>query len=157
MSPPRTEPKRRIAFVLSQLGFHVANRFAERLAPLGLAPPHVGILELVRRHPGQSQQALAAELGIPPSRLVGMLDDLERRGLVQRERLPHDRRVSAVHMTEAGGRLVDDLHVILDEHERDVTAALTPEERDTLLALLRRIADEQGLSPNIHPALRKLR
>lgn len=146
-----------VTFVLSQLGFHVSQRFAEKIAPLGLVPPHVGILRMVGREPGQSQQALATKLGIPPNRLVGLIDELEARDLVRRERPPTDRRVFALHLTPDGEAMMERVQRIGIAHEREVTAALDDDERGTLVALLTRMADEQGLAPGVHPGLRKLR
>lgn len=146
-----------VTFVLSQLGFHVSHRFAEQIAPLGLVPPHVGILQLVGREPGQSQQALSTKLGIPPNRLVGLIDELEARELIRRERPPTDRRVFALHLTDAGEEMVLRVREIGVAHERALTAPLDDDERAQLASLLRRIADEQGLAPGVHPGLRKLR
>ncbi|ADB50141.1 MarR family winged helix-turn-helix transcriptional regulator [Conexibacter woesei] len=157
MSPHSPDAMRGVTFVLSQLGFHVSQRFAEQIEPLGLIPPHVGILQLVQREPGQSQQALARKLGIAPNRLVGLIDELEARGLLRRERVPSDRRVSALHLTPDGERIVTEIRRAGAEHEAEITAALNDRERATLAALLRRVADEQGLAPGIHPGLRKLR
>lgn len=157
MTPPRPDAMQGVTFSLSQLGFHVAQRFAERIAPLGLIPPHSGILQLVQREPGQSQQALARKLGIAPNRLVGLLDELEQRGLLRRERAEHDRRVSALHLTPEGERLVAEIFRLGVEHEAEITAALSDSERAALGSMLRRVADEQGLAPGIHPGLSRLR
>src|SRR3954453_4845677 len=91
-----------VAFLLSRLGAHSAGRFAERLVPLGLKPPHVGILTILGGADGLSQQALGGRLGVFPSRLVGLLDELERLGLVERRDSPTDRRSYALHLTGAG-------------------------------------------------------
>ena len=72
------------AFLLAQLGAHAASRFAEKLGALELTPPDAGILRLLRVAAGLSQQELAAKLQIHPSRLVAILDNLEKRGLVER-------------------------------------------------------------------------
>jgi DNA-binding MarR family transcriptional regulator len=157
MCPPEPDAMRGVTFVLSQLGFHVAQRFGEAIAPLGLVPPHVGILQLVAREPGQSQQALSGKLGIPANRLVGMLDELEGRELIRRERSPADRRVFAIHLTPEGEEMTARVRAIGAEHERAITAPLSRAERDQLAALLRRVADAEGLAPGIHPGLRKLR
>ncbi len=157
MCPPRPDAMQGVTFALSQLGFHVAQRFGERIAPLGLVPPHVGILQLVAREPGQSQQALARKLGIPPNRLVGLIDELEARDLLRRERTPADRRAFALTLTPAGEEMVARVRALGAEHEAEVTAALDDDERAALGALLRRIADEQGLAPGVHPGLRTLR
>ena len=63
-----------LAFLLSQVGFQSAALFAERLAPLELTPPDVGILKIVSEAEGLSQQDLGVKLSMFPSRLVAFLD-----------------------------------------------------------------------------------
>src|SRR5437763_8702685 len=89
---PSPDPTAGLAFLLSQVGAHAAARFAERLAPLNLTPPHAGILRVIQQADGLSQQALGEKLGMFPSRLVVVLDELEQRGLVERRDNPADRR-----------------------------------------------------------------
>jgi DNA-binding MarR family transcriptional regulator len=131
-------------------------RFAERLAPLGLAPPHVGILVNIARADGLSQQALSERLGMFPSRLVGVLDELERRGLVERRDSPTDRRTYALYLTAAGRAALEQIGRIGREHQDALCAALDPSERAQLTDLLRRIAAQQQLTPGVHPGLRRL-
>jgi DNA-binding MarR family transcriptional regulator len=145
-----------LAFLLSQVGSHAAGRFADHLEPLGLRPPHAGILLVIRGADGLSQQALGDRLGIFPSRLVGILDDLEKRGLVERRDSPTDRRSYALYMTEAGTAMLEQIGRVAREHQDALCAALDEAERAKLAELLRRIATEQGLAPGIHPGLRKL-
>ena len=91
-----------IAFLLAQLGAYAAERFGERAAALDFTRPQAGLLRLISREPGQSQQAVARRLGTPPSRLVALVDGLEQRGLIERRRNPGDRRNYALHLTAAG-------------------------------------------------------
>lgn len=156
MCPPPPDSMQGVTFLMSKLGFHVSQRFGEAIAPLGLIPPHVGILRLVGDEPGQSQQALARKIGIPPNRLVALIDELEARELIRRERPPTDRRVFALHLTPAGEEMADAVREIGIAHERRITAALDDAEREHLAALLRRIAEEQGVPAGFHPGLRKL-
>jgi DNA-binding MarR family transcriptional regulator len=142
------------AFLLAQLGAHAAQRFADRIAELGLAPPQTGLLRVVAMRPGQSQQAIANQLGTPPSRLVAMVDGLEQRGLVERRRNPDDRRHHALYLTDAGAKFMEQLAVIGREHEEAMCAGLDTAERAQLLGLLRRMAAEQGLTPMVHPGYR---
>lgn len=142
-----------VAFVLSGLGYHAAQRFRERLAPLGLAPRHVGVLTALASAEGMSQHALGQHLEIPPSRMVALVDELEARGLVERRRNPADRRAYALVLTDAGRRVLEQVAALADEHERQLCAALDAEERETLLRLLRRIAAQQGLPQRVHPSL----
>ncbi|MET3807232.1 DNA-binding MarR family transcriptional regulator [Nakamurella sp. UYEF19] len=138
-------------FRLAQVGAHGAARFADRLRPLGLTPPQAGILRAISAEPGRSQNAVAGQLGLHPSRLVVLIDDLEREGLVERRRSVHDRRHSALHLTEQAGSMMGRLGRVAAEHEADLCTALTADERNQLAGLLRRIADQQGLTPAVHP------
>jgi DNA-binding MarR family transcriptional regulator len=150
------EPPAGLAFLLSQVGFHSATRFAERLAPLDLAPPHVGILQVIRARDGLSQQALGETLGMYPSRLVGVLDELEQRGLLERRSSPTDRRTHALHLTDKGLETLEQVARIAREHQDALCAALDAGEQAQLASLLRRVAEQQGLAPGIHPGLRRL-
>ena len=142
------------AFHLAQLGAHATARYAERVSQLDLTPAHTGALIRIAREPGQSQQALATLLGVVPSKIVTLVDDLEARHLLERRRSPTDRRNYALYLTDEGEQAVARLRAIAAEHERDITAALTDEERNQLAALLRKIADQQGLTPGVHPGYR---
>jgi DNA-binding MarR family transcriptional regulator len=143
-----------VAFLLSQLGAHATALFSERIASLDLVPPQVGFLRLVGGEPGSSQQAIAGRLGIAPSRLVPLIDDMEERGLVERRRDPQDRRNHALYLTAEGGRLMGQLSQVAFAHEDAVCAGLDPKERQQLGALLERVAANQGLSPGVHPGYR---
>jgi DNA-binding MarR family transcriptional regulator len=153
---PTSSPSSALAFLLSQVGAHAAARFAERLVPLNLTPPHAGILRVIKQSDGLSQQALGEKLGMFPSRLVVVLDELEQRGLVERRDNPADRRSYALYLTRAGGEALQQIGRIGREHQDALCAALNTSERAQLADLLRRIAEEQQLTPGIHPGLRKL-
>jgi DNA-binding MarR family transcriptional regulator len=140
-------------FLLAQVGAHVAQRFAQRLTPLGLTPPHSGILRALAESAGISQQQLATQLGVHPSRLVALVDDLEARGLAERRQSPDDRRTHALQLTDAGRKLLGEIARTALKLQSEVCASLDSAERDLLATLLGRIADEQGLIPGVHPGL----
>lgn len=144
------------AFLLAQLGAHAASQFAERLGVLELAPSDAGILRLLRVTAGLSQQELASKLQIHPSRLVAILDNLERRGLVERRANPDDRRLYSIHLTKDGGEILEKIGRVAREHEDGLLSALSGGERDQLAALLLRIADQQGLVRGVHPGYQRL-
>lgn len=137
------------AFLLAQVGAHAAQRFSERIAELDLTPPQVGLLRLVAARPGQSQQAIAAQLGTPPTRLVALVDGLEKRGLIERRRNPDDRRLYAVELTDDGRAFMGRVAQAAASHEHAITAALTEDERGTLHDLLTKVAEEQGLTAGV--------
>jgi DNA-binding MarR family transcriptional regulator len=152
------EPAREggVAFLLAQLGAHAAAAFAERVQPLGLTPPQAGVLRRLGQSPGQSQRGLADALGMHAPRLVALIDALEDRGLVARDRDPDDRRNYAISLTHDGQRALAELARVARQHELAITAALDDDERAQLLALLRRLAEEQDLTPGVHPGYRRI-
>jgi DNA-binding MarR family transcriptional regulator len=145
-----------VAFLLSQLGHCSATVFADLIASLDLTPAHAGILRAIAAEPGRSQQALAEQLGLQPSRLVAFVDELEDRGYVERRRNPDDRRLHALHLTPAGRRITNRIGELARRHDRMMTAGLDARERQTLRELLTKVAEHQGLTPSVHPGYRTL-
>jgi DNA-binding MarR family transcriptional regulator len=155
--PELAERKRtNIAFLVAQLGAYAAERFGERAAALDFTRPQAGLLRLISREPGLSQQAVARRLGTPASRLVALVDGLEQRGLIERRRNPGDRRNYALHLTAAGEQAMAALSQATLEHEQAISAPLTPAERTQLSKLLGKLAAAHGLVPGIHPGYRNL-
>jgi DNA-binding MarR family transcriptional regulator len=144
------------AFLLSQIGSHAARKFADRIAKLRLTPAHSGILHILAATPGLTQQALAGILGMVPSRLVALLDELDALGLTERRRSEDDRRRHALALTDKGRKMLAAIGEISREHQAALLCALTAEERATLRDLLQRVADQQGLTRNVHPGYRTL-
>lgn len=142
------------AFLLSQVGAHAAARFAERVSELGVIPADIGLLRMIAMRPGRSQRSLAEEMGVVPSRVVALVDNLERKGLVERQRNPEDRRNYALHLTEDGTRVMTEMRRIGSAHEDDICAALDPAQRAQLTELLEAIAAQQQLTPGVHPGYR---
>jgi DNA-binding MarR family transcriptional regulator len=153
---PREMGLNQPAFLLAQLGAHAAAQFAERLAALELTPADAGILRLLRTEAGLSQQELAAKLRIHPSRLVAILDNLEKRGFVERRPNPNDRRLYSLYSTSEGGAVLEKIGRVARSHQESLLAGLSEEERSTLAALLLRVADQQGLTRGVHPGYQRL-
>ncbi|PZS29756.1 MAG: MarR family transcriptional regulator [Pseudonocardiales bacterium] len=149
----RTELYDRPSFLLSQLGFHSARRFTELLVPLEVHPRQYGMLRRLAASDGQSQQQLAAAMGIHRNVMVSLVDELERRGLVRRGRHPTDRRAHAVLLTSAGRRLLVRAEQIASEHNAELLDPLDSADQDTLASLLQRIVDGAGLARGVHPGL----
>jgi DNA-binding MarR family transcriptional regulator len=139
------------AFLVAQVGAHAAMRFAEALKPHGFTPHDAGILRLLARAPGISQQELAKRLRMHASRLVGVLDDLEERGLIERRPSATDRRLYALHLTPGGEARLGVIGQVAREHHRALLESLSEEEQASLAALLARVAEQQGLTPGVHP------
>jgi DNA-binding MarR family transcriptional regulator len=144
------------AFLLAQLGAHAASQFAEKLAVLELTPADAGILRMLRAETGLSQQELAARLQIHPSRLVAILDNLEKRGFVERRANPDDRRLYSLHLTHTGGETLVKIGSVARKHQDTLLSSISWDERKTLASLLLKIADQQGLTRGVHPGYQRL-
>src|SRR5256885_17119013 len=114
---------RSTAFLLAQVGAHAAARFAGRLAALDLSPAHAGTLRVIEQNAGISQQPLSSVLGMVPSRLVVLVDELEDSGLVERRDAPDDRRTHALHLTRKGAETFEAVGRVPRAHD---TAAGRP-------------------------------
>jgi DNA-binding MarR family transcriptional regulator len=139
------------AFLLVQLGSHAARRFAETLAPSGLEPRHYGMLRRLAANEGRSQQALGELLGLNPTRMVFLVDDLENHGFVERRRNPADRRSYALYLTAAGRKALKRAETATRHHAAGIGSSLSAAERRQLTRLLRRVAVEQGIGDQSLP------
>lgn len=141
---------RAVGFMLSSLGHAVAATFSARLAPLGLEPREFALLRSVGGREGASQQTVGESLGIPPSRMVALVDELEARKLIERRPSPSDRRAHALHQTPAGKRLLAKAIALAAALESELTADLEPGQRAQLLELLDRVGGALGVPAGVH-------
>ncbi|MHC6222276.1 MarR family winged helix-turn-helix transcriptional regulator [Arthrobacter sp. MMS24-S77] len=141
---------KRTAFLLSQLGAVASSRFADRTREIGLTPSDAGVIRLLGRSPGLSQRSLADRLGAVPSRVVSLIDSLEKRGLVERTRSSTDRRNYELRLTDAGNRVLRELRGIAEQHEAELLAPLTDEQIMQLGELLSQLANGHGLDRDLH-------
>jgi DNA-binding MarR family transcriptional regulator len=142
---PETRGVPDTASLLAQLGAHAVARFNCRLAVLELAPAHAGIIEILAGSPGMSQCALARALGTLPSRMVGYVDELERKGLLERQPHKSDRRNNALHLTKAGRAAYRATSRLAQEHQQKLLAGLSRPQQIQLTELLSLVANQQGL------------
>jgi DNA-binding MarR family transcriptional regulator len=129
----------RVPFLLfraSQVSLTLANQM---LARIGLCARQAGILTMVTELEPMTQKALADALRIDRTTMVALLDDLEDKGFVARQRHPRDRRAFLVHPTGSGRAAKAEAVRILDEQQRRFLAPLTPAERTQLAGLLKRL------------------
>lgn len=143
---------RAVGFMLSSLGHAVAATFTGRLAPLALEPREFALMRCLATCEGASQQAVGERLGLPPSRMVALVDALEARGLLERRPSPKDRRAHALHQTAAGKRLLARAISVAAGLEAELTEGLDAEQRAQLLEMLDRVAVTLGVPPGVHGA-----
>ena len=106
------------------------------LGIVGLRPRHLLALTVLRDLGGSSQQDLAATLQIDRTNLVGLLNELETQGWIERRRSPEDRRRHLVELTPAGSERLSRAEFALAAVENDVLAALDAPQRESLYDLL---------------------
>ena len=130
------------AHLAGPLLVHLARRMQTEaeteLASSGLKTRHVIALTVFRDHGDQNQSDLAATLGLDPTNVVALLNELEAEDLIERRRSPADRRRHTVSLTAAGRRKLTDAEQLLTGVERRVLTSLTPQEHDTFYKLLAR-------------------
>ena len=107
-------------------------------APHGLPTGSLTVLSLVAANPGSSQTALANRAGLNKSALVGIIDQLEQRGLIARDRSTTDRRRYGVNVTAEGKQVMKTLFAAVSREEQPIRDALGGPDMATLLALLDR-------------------
>jgi DNA-binding MarR family transcriptional regulator len=150
-------PRTSVAFLLAQVGARAAQEFAKALAPLKLTPADAGILRLLSHSPGISQQDLARKLDMHASKLVAVIDALEKSALVVREANAQDRRIYSLRLTDAGQEKLRAIGEVARAHNDAICFGLDPAERSALSGLLQRIAARHELTPGVHPGYKDLR
>ena len=105
----------------------------------GVTPGQFGVLVLIGSNPGASQSTIAKAIGVERSTMVAVIDRLQERGLVSREVSEVDRRSYALKLTGDGAALTTRLGKRVRDHERRIASALSGEEKEMLIRLLRRI------------------
>ena len=129
-----------MVFLLGRLGMTVKKQAVEELEAAGYSPYDYGVLTLVAEGECRTQGTIADALGLDRGQLVGLLDGLEERGLIERKRDPNDRRRHTVSITANGKRRLVKLRSVVKELERSFLEPLDDETRSTLHETLLRVA-----------------
>lgn len=110
-----------------------------KIEAAGLTPGQFGVLAIVAANPGLKQIELGSALGVDRSTIVAAVDKLEKRGLVERRPVPHDRRAHALSLTAEGQRVYRRALTLIERHEAQIAAGLSAAERAILMDLLQRV------------------
>ena len=151
VTPPRIDNPLRVTrlpqelvdsptFLLKRLGYAAKEQAMRAYEETGLHPYHHAILIVLGEGSPETQGSIADTLGYDRGQLVGLLDELEERGLVERRRDPHDRRRHLVRLTPDGKRTLNRMRMIARRSEEEFLDPLSEKERSTLHALLFRLA-----------------
>jgi DNA-binding MarR family transcriptional regulator len=111
---------------------------AEALGSLGLTTALFALLNFLGKHDGAIQQEIGAAMGIDPSTMVSLIDQLEAAGLAERRARATDRRAREVVITPKGRRVLKRARELAKQVEDEVLGGLSRTERRQVLALLRR-------------------
>jgi DNA-binding MarR family transcriptional regulator len=123
-------------FLLARLGFAFKAKALARLEEAGFDPYDYSVLAILDEGARQAQATIADTLALDPSRLVALLDSLEDRKLVERQRDPNDRRRHVVSITTKGERQLAELRAIVQELEDEYFAPFDDAKREALHELL---------------------
>src|SRR6202521_1326912 len=135
-SKTKAATDQRLLPLLEHLARVGRRAFETTLEPGGLRPRHLIALKLLSEQGPASQQGLADSLSLDPSNVVGLLNELEERGLIPRRREPADRRPHIVELSPRGGDELCLAYTRLRFVEDDLFSALSADERVTLYDLL---------------------
>ena len=129
-------------FLIKRLGMAAKERSLEAYEEAGLHPYHFAILAALDRGAHETQGAIADALGYDKGQLVGLLDELEDVGLIERRRDPADRRRHVVQMTPAGKKQLERLRRLSAQVEDDFLSSMSESEREQLHGLLLRLSEQ---------------
>ncbi len=114
------------------------TRTAQVLESIGLTTTTFAVLNVLGARKGTIQQQLSADMGIDPSAMVKVINQLDQAGLAERRRRPNDRRAWEVAITPQGLDTLQQAKRLAADVEDDILGGLTTADRGQLLALLRR-------------------
>jgi DNA-binding MarR family transcriptional regulator len=129
-------------FLLKRLGMSAKERSLPAYEEAGVHPYHYAILVALDSGTHETQGSIADSLGYDKGQLVGLLDELEEAGLVERRRDQADRRRQIVQMTPAGKKQLEQLRRLTAQIEDEFMSSLSESEREQLHGMLLRLAEQ---------------
>lgn len=133
-------------YMLRRAQLAVFQDFWRGYAEFDIRPAVYAVMIVIQRNPGLRQSQVSAALNIKRANLVALLDGLEARGLARRVPVATDRRSYALHLTEAGEKLMERLNELNAAHEKRVSAVIGEAGRKELLRLLHGVTEAVGTS-----------
>jgi len=137
----------RLGLLANMIGFHLRLAqsasflaFTRRLDHMDVSPSWFAVLALVSENPGITQTALSRADSRDKSSLTHILDELDRRGLITRERLPGNRRSYSLNVMRTGVNLLGELMEHAQAQERELDQIIGTGRMPDLISALRRIA-----------------
>lgn len=148
--------------LIRRLNQVTASVFQMRMHELGfdLTPVQFAALSAINANPGIDQATLAGVIAYDRATITGVLDRLVAKGLVVRQVSARDRRLREINLTDTGERVLAETIPTARALQDEILCGLSPEERQTFLALARKAADAANLlsrAPLVHPEERHVR
>ncbi|GAA5017762.1 MarR family transcriptional regulator [Kitasatospora paranensis] len=134
-----------LTFRLGTLGSVATERFSAAVEGRGLKPKHVGLLAALDAGAASSQLELSQAMGVAPSLVVSLADQLQALGAIERVRDAADRRRQALVLTATGRALLAECAALAHGIDADLAAALPAAEREDLRRALGVLARHAGL------------
>lgn len=131
-----------VGYHLRRVSSAFGTNFNQAMAGTGLRQVLFGILSIIDAHPGINQGAVGRALGIKRANMVSLINELVDGELLDRKVADDDRRAFSFQLTPKGRMILDDAFKRVEAHEETLLANLSPSERQTLIALLKRIENE---------------
>jgi len=131
-----------VGFQLRMAQIALFRDFSQGLGGEDVTPGLFGVLVIIEANPDLKQSELARATQLDRSTVVTVIDNLERRGLVERRASLHDRRSNAIRLTEAGTALLRKLKRQVSAHEKRLVQNFSAAERETFIALLQKVFPE---------------
>jgi len=117
----------------------IIDVFLDRMSVYELRIVDFSVLSLIVHNPGITSRQLCATLGLQAPNLVGMISNVEKRGLIHRLPHPQDGRAMGLHPSEAGLKMLRVAEKTASQLEIESTPRLSPEERKMLISLLKKV------------------
>ena len=141
-----SQPPPPLGMVIDKIARVIGQRFGEGIADLGIRPRHVGLLSAAARQDRPSQADLGSWLGIGPSAVVAVVDELQALGAVERNPDPDNRRRWTITLTDEGTRLLAEATHRAEELDRELVSTLSPEQAEVFRAAATLIAGHLGIA-----------
>lgn len=143
MSKETREPQKHTGFLLRRAQQKHVATWQETISG-DTTSVQFGVLAVLERRPGSAQKELCEELDIDRSTIADVCTRMEKNGLVHRTAAVEDRRRNVLELTDAGRAELARIQPLVNQVQKDLTAALSTEEHDQLRALLAKLIDAES-------------
>lgn len=143
MSKETREPQKHTGFLLRRAQQKHVATWQETISG-DTTSVQFGVLAVLERRPGSAQKELCEELDIDRSTIADVCTRMEKNGLVHRTVAVDDRRRNVLELTDAGRAELARIQPLVDQVQKDLTAALSTEEHEQLRALLAKLIDAES-------------